>query len=391
VKKLAIITSHPVQYNAPWFRLLAESKQTRIKVFYTWGESAHGAKYDPDFDRKIEWDIPLLEGYDYKFVENTAADPGTHHFKGIINPGLIKEIDEWHPDAVLIFGWNFHSHLKCIRYFHRKIPVIFRGDSTLLDERPNVKKLIRRAFLKWVYRHIDYALYVGENNKSYFLKHGLNEKQLVFTPHAIDNDRFAEPDAAYAERAKAWRAELGIAEDELVILYAGKLEPKKDPFFLIKLAKSIDNKRLKILIVGNGILENELKGAAEDDPRIQFLDFQNQQQMPIVYRLCDVFILPSVGPGETWGLAVNEAMASGRPIIVSSNAGCAVDLVVENRNGLVYNRADPEECKNFILQCLENKAILSTMSHSSRHIISQYSFHRIIDSIDLLLEKIINS
>jgi glycosyltransferase involved in cell wall biosynthesis len=388
--KLAIVTTHPIQYNAPWFRLLFERAKARAKVFYTWGESSHGAKYDPDFDRKIEWDIPLLEGYDYTFVKNTAADPGTHHFRGIINPGLIKEIEEWSPDAILIFGWNFHSHLKSIRYFHGKIPVLFRGDSTLLDEKPNVKKLIRRTFLKWVYKHIDYALYVGSNNKNYFLKHGVSEKQLVFTPHAIDNGRFSEPDAAYAERAKAWRATLGIAEDQLVVLYAGKLEPKKNPFFLIKLAQSIDNDRLKILIVGNGVLENELKAAAGGDPRIQFLDFQNQQQMPVVYRLCDVFILPSAGPGESWGLAVNEAMASGRPVIVSSKAGCAVDLVLENRNGLICNSADPVECKNFILQCLKNKELLSAMSHSSRHIISQYSFDQIIDSIDGLLEQIHN-
>src|SRR5580693_1694375 len=118
--KLAIVSTHPIQYNAPWFRLLFERAKVRTRVFYTWGESAHGAKYDPDFDRKIEWDIPLLEGYDYTFVKNTAADPGTHHFKGIINPGLIKEIEEWSPDAILIFGWNFHSHLKSIRYFYGK-------------------------------------------------------------------------------------------------------------------------------------------------------------------------------------------------------------------------------------------------------------------------------
>jgi glycosyltransferase involved in cell wall biosynthesis len=388
--KLAIVSTHPIQYNAPWFRLLSERNKVRSRVFYTWGESANGAKYDPDFDRKIEWDIPLLEGYDYKFIDNTSADPGTHHFRGIINPNLIKEIENWQPDAILIFGWNFHSHLKCIRYFHRKIPILFRGDSTLLDEKPNVKRLIRRVFLKWVYKHIDYALYVGSNNRAYFLKHGVNDRQLVFTPHAIDNDRFAEPDIAYTEQAKAWRATLGLAEDQLVVLYAGKLEPKKNPFFLTELAKSIDNERLKILIVGNGILEGKLKKAAKGDPRIKFLDFQNQQQMPVVYRLCDVFILPSAGPGETWGLGVNEAMASGRPVIVSSKAGCAVDLVPENRNGLICNSADPAECKKFVLQCLEDKEFLSAMSHSSKQIISQYSFQRIIDSIEGLLEQIHN-
>ena len=94
--------------------------------------------------------------------------------------------------------------------------------------------------------------------------------------------------------------------------------------------------RLKLVIVGNGKLENELKTKARGDKRLIFLDFQNQQKMPVVYRLCDIFVLPSVGPGESWGLAVNEAMACKRPVIVSEKCGCAPDLVKENINGWVF-------------------------------------------------------
>ncbi|HEX9513723.1 MAG TPA: glycosyltransferase family 4 protein [Puia sp.] len=380
--RLAIISSHPIQYNAPWFRMLAESARIHPIVFYTWGQSAEGAKYDPDFGRRIEWDIPLLDGYECRFVKNTAADPGTHHFKGIINPGLIREIQDCKPDAILVFGWSFHSHLQCIRHFHGKIPVLFRGDSTLLDEQPGIKKLMRRTFLKWVYRHIDLALYVGSNNKDYFLAHGLKEDQLVFAPHAVDNDRFAEPDEIYSQQAKDWRSRLGIGEDEWVLLFAGKLEPKKNPAFLLELARNIDNPKLRILMVGNGILEDELKKAAKDDERILFLDFQNQQQMPVVYRLGHIFVLPSSGPGETWGLAVNEAMACGRPVLVSDKAGCAVDLVRENENGFVLTGNNLQECVKFISRSLENRDDLPGMSRNSRKIIQEFSFRRIIDALE---------
>ncbi|HXO74089.1 MAG TPA: glycosyltransferase, partial [Puia sp.] len=169
MKRLAIITTHPIQYNAPWFRMLAQSNRLLVKVFYTWEQSQQGSKFDPGFGKKIEWDIPLLEGYEYCFVKNTAAEPGTHHFKGVINPTLNKEVESWNPDAVLVFGWSFSSHLACMRYFKGRIPVLFRGDSTLLDDKPGVKKWLRRVFLRWVYRFIDYALYVGINNKNYFL------------------------------------------------------------------------------------------------------------------------------------------------------------------------------------------------------------------------------
>ena len=338
-KRLAIVTSHPIQYNAPWFRLLGKSSAIHPGVFYTWEQSAAGPKYDPDFKERIEWDIPLLEGYEYCFVKNKSSDPGTHHFRGLVNPTLNAEIAAWRPDAILVYGWNFDSHLKCLRHFHRRLPILFRGDSTLLDERPGFRRQLRRWFLKWVYGHIDYALYVGANNKKYFLKHGLREGQLVYAPHAIDNSRFEEPDVHYRELASGWRGRLGIADDDLVLLFAGKLEPKKDPFFLLEITGRIPDPRLKIIIAGTGVLEARLQEAASSDARIHFIGFQNQQQMPVVYRLGDVYILPSRGPGETWGLGVNEAMASGCAIMMSEKAGGSTDLVEEGVNGIRFDPA----------------------------------------------------
>ena len=167
--RLAIVTTHPIQYYAPLFRLLTKEPGMELKIFYTWSQTQKGPKYDTDFGKMIEWDIPLLDGYSYEFVENVAADPGVHHFRGIDNPALNNKITEWGPDFLLVIGWNFKSHLSCMRYFKGKIPVLFRGDSTLLDEKPGLKKILRRIFLKWIYRHADYALYVGKNNHDYFL------------------------------------------------------------------------------------------------------------------------------------------------------------------------------------------------------------------------------
>jgi hypothetical protein len=70
LKKLAIITTHPIQYHAPWFKLLTERKKLNVMVYYTWGQLEHNSKYDPGFGKNVEWDIPLLEGYEYRFVKN---------------------------------------------------------------------------------------------------------------------------------------------------------------------------------------------------------------------------------------------------------------------------------------------------------------------------------
>jgi len=378
LKKLAIISSHPIQYNAPLFALLAKEDNIDLKVFYTWGVDSIEEKYDPDFQQNIQWDIPLLEGYQYQFLENTSKDPGSHKFKGIINPELNQEIEKWGADIVWVWGWAFDSHLKALRNFKGKKEVWFRGDSTLLDEPKglNVKKFLRRVFLTWVYRHVDKAFYVGTHNKAYFLKHGLKEKQLVYAPHAIDNDRFADPTGEYAKQAKQWRKELAIAENQKVILFAGKLETKKNPFFLITLAKELPTNEYKIVFVGSGPLEENLKNQATEN--CIFLGFQNQKMMPIVYRLADVFVLPSLGPGETWGLAINEALACGIPVIASNKCGGAVDLI-NTETGFMYNGINLMECLNWLQEQFKTKQTLIFNST----IIQKHSYQ----TINLALEK----
>jgi glycosyltransferase involved in cell wall biosynthesis len=355
VQKLAIITSHPIQYNAPLFRLLTERKQIDIKVFYTWGQ-AKGKVYDPGFGKEREWDIPLLNGYNYEFLNNVARDPGTHHFRGIDNPDIISRIQAYNPNALLMYGWSFKSHLKTMRYFHKKIPVWFRGDSTLLDEAAgfSFKKTARQIFLRWVYRHIDYALYAGRANRQYFEALGLKDRQLVFVPHAVENDRFYDREGQYDQQAKSWRRELGIGDKEMVFLFAGKLEPKKDPELLVRAFRQLKAPDTRLIFVGNGILEEKLKAMAGTGPDIIFLPFQNQRRMPVVYRLGDVFILPSKGPGETWGLAVNEAMACSRPVMVSDKCGCAADLVLPEQNGWIFEAGSLTDLLRALQDCIQS-------------------------------------
>lgn len=384
-RKLAIISSHPIQYNAPLFALIAKESDIDLMVFYTWGESCLGEKYDPDFGKVIEWDIPLLEGYNYSFVNNTSSEQGSHHFKGIINPTLVQEIEEWKPDALWVWGWAFDSHLKAMRHFKGKVPVWFRGDSTLLDEPDgfSLKKIARRIFLTWVYCHVDKAFYVGTHNKAYFKKHGLKESQLVYAPHAVDNNRFSDESGEKTSRALEWRRELGFSDSDLVILFAGKFEPKKNPSYILEISKQISSPNVKFLMVGNGKLEAELKSDARNDSRLVFLDFQNQSLMPILYRVADLFILPSFGPGETWGLAINEALSSGLKVIASEFCGGAIDLINSN-NGLLFNLNEGTfEVRRYI----KNSTLIKEQEEQKSSLISGHTYIEIINSLKSVVNE----
>lgn len=378
--RLAIINTHPIQYYAPVFKLLHQQPNISVKVFYTYGENSAN-KYDPGFNRNILWDIPLLDGYPYEYITNSAKDAGTHTFRGIINPDLIDKVNAYKPDAILIYGWAHQSHLKAIYYFKNKIPVYFRGDSTLLDRKTGIKNFMKYLFLTWVYKHVDHALYTGTNNKAYFKKYGLNEAQLNFVPHSIDNNRFT---IKKANEAALLRQKLSIPPGDILILFAGKFESKKDPLLLLAAFLNIDKPGVHLLFVGNGVLEDELKEKAKGKVNVHFMDFQNQTCMPVVYQAADLFCLPSKGPAETWGLVVNEAMACKKAILVSDKVGCAIDLVKPGYNGTIFKAGDITALTDALIY-LTNKQLLVEMGEHSSEIIEGWSIDMQVKNIALIL------
>jgi glycosyltransferase involved in cell wall biosynthesis len=384
--RLAIVTSHPIQYNAPLFKRLSE--QFNIKVFYTL-QKANEIVFDKQFGRFIDWDIPLLEGYSYTFVNNISPNPGSQHFNGVINPTLNEEVEEWKAEALLVYGWAFSSHLNAIRHFHKKIPVIFRGDSTLIDVPPGfaIKKIARKIFLTWVYSHVDYALYVGTANKKYFKVYGLKANQLLFAPHAVDNSRFVDKEIEYAERAKEWRSKLGIEENDIVFLFAAKLIEKKDPELLIEAFLALRHPGTWLIMVGDGELEIQLKSRYASFNTINFINFQNQSVMPVVYRLGDVFVLPSKGPSETWGLSINEAMACSRAVIASDKCGCSADIIIDDFNGYIFKSQNVESLKISM-----QKSILKfkELGNNSEQLIKDWNYSKTVDQLKKVFETISN-
>lgn len=382
MRKLAIISTHPIQYNSPLFKELTERKNIKIKVFYTWGITSIGEKFDNDFGRKVEWDIPLLDGYDYQFLNNISIDKGSHSFFGIINTDLKRSINNFNPDTVLIYGWSFFSHLLTIKRFYGKYKIIFRGDSTLLDENMSsgLKIWVRRSLLKWVYASIDIAMFVGEANKAYFEKHNVKKHKLVYAPHVVDNDRFCGNGDENIRKAIVWRKELGIADDEIAFLFAGKLEPKKNPMGLLSTFMQLQNPKARLIFVGSGELEESLKEHCKEDKRVIFLGFQNQNIMPVVYRLCDVFVLPSLGPGETWGLCINEAMAAGCSCIISTKCGCAADL--GGFGNQIFDPTNLGDLKKIMQLYLDDKQSIFDNQSINSQAIKNWSISQVANTIE---------
>jgi glycosyltransferase involved in cell wall biosynthesis len=338
--RLGIVLSHPTQYYSPWFRWLRTHAAIEFRVFYLWDFGVTGRR-DPEFGVKLTWDVDLLSGYDAEFVPNCAERPGTDHFWGLRNPALPRRLAAWRPDAVLLFGYHYATHLRAIAWCRWKnIPLIFRGDSHLLGQpRPS---RFKRAALRLLYRQFSAITYVGAANRAYFEAFGVPAPHLHFSPHSVDHGHFNPANPDYCDAARRLRSELAISSGKRVVLFAGKLVPRKQPLALLEAFLSAPRPDVTLLFVGDGEQKPVLQALAAQNPAadVRFLPFVNQSEMPACYLLADLFVLPSRGNSETWGLAVNEAMHMGIPCLVSDVVGCQADLVTDGETGWVFRAGD---------------------------------------------------
>jgi len=374
--RLGVVTTHPIQYYAPWFRQLAQRPELDLRVFYLW-DFGVVEREDKGFGRVIRWDVPLLEGYASEFVPNVSSRPGTDHFRGIDNPGLADALRRFNPAAVVCLGYNYVSFLRLLLGRPLgNVPLLHRGDSHRLVPRRGIGAWLRRQLLTQLFRRFRAFLYVGSANRDYLRLHGVPDERLFFCPHAVDNDRFLSDADATNAAARAWRQELGIAPEKAVVLFAGKFEEKKRPLDLLTAFKRARVADAALLFVGNGQLEEALRREAAGVPNVYFAPFQNQSLMPRTYAAADLVALPSFGPSETWGLCVNEAQCLARPVIVSSHVGCWRDLVEPGQTGFVFPAGDVAALSECLREALADRDRLPALGEAGRERIRGYSYEQ---------------
>ncbi len=391
MKTLAILTSHPIQYQTPLFKKLSEQLEVDLTVYFCWDFGVKKEIFDKEFKNKIKWDIPLLEGYKYKFFKNFSLKPSSS-FWGQINPGIITK----NYDAVLIFGWNsFTNWLAFLSAFLTKKPVLLRGENPLNQELSKAKWKIglKKIILGWLFRHISAFLYIGEENKKFYEFYGVPEKKLFFVPYAVDNDRFVRASNELRARRSELRKKLGIGEKDIVILFVGKLIEKKRPFDLLKAYKKLITQLptypITLLFVGDGALRPELEKYIKDNAvkNVIFAGFKNQTELPKYYALSDILVLPS-GEGETWGLVVNEAMCFRLPVIISDTVGCGPDLIKQKKNGYIFPLGDIVKLTEYLADFIKNPEKRKKFSEKSFEIIKEYSYENDIKGILKALESV---
>jgi glycosyltransferase involved in cell wall biosynthesis len=370
--RLGIFVTHPIPYFSPLWRELAAAPNLSVRVHYFSDHSVRGAM-DPAFNVPVAWDVPLLEGYDYTFL---SRDADVSRPLGVALPHARDTFRDGQFDWVMLLGYYYRFQIQVARAARRlDIPVLLRGEFT--DERPYnttwYRRLLRDRYLRWFYRHVTHFCYIGVNAHRHLLRLGVSENRSFFSPYSVDSS-FFEKQYQRLDR-ETCRRDLGIAAEQLVLLFSATLIPQKAPWLLVDaIARLASTEKLTLIMLGDGVLRHEIETRARAalGSRAIFPGFVNQSQLGRYFRAADVFVLPSIAD-ETWGLVVNEAMHFHLPAVVSSVVGCAPDLIRDGETGRVFPAGDAKELAKHVQEFLEEPDRARVMGAAAASHIRGYS------------------
>jgi glycosyltransferase involved in cell wall biosynthesis len=397
---LAVLTTHPIQYQVPIWKGLAARNNIPFKVFYM-SDQGLEARFDPGFGKSLSWDIDLLGGYESEFLNTYNNGQRSDSFWWLrLKRGFGSTLRGMGADVLWIQGWQVAAYWQAL-FEARKAgaEVWLRGETNARSNAGRFGRQFKRRLLREFLGRVDRLLYIGEANRQFYLEQGIGEGRLAAAPYCVDNVRFASAAAVARSERDRIRDEWGIPADAFCFLFAGKFLARKRPFDLIEAARrlphALQGKRIHLLWVGMGELGDEVRQACHvcfdagtgdrvsarrrSGPDASFVGFLNQSEISRAYVAADCLVLPS-DASETWGLVVNEAMASGLPCVVSDGCGCVEDLIAPMRPDLCYPVGDINALERAMAAAITNTPPPQLL----REYVSKYDVSGTLDAVESL-------
>ncbi len=371
--RVLIVSSHPIQYASAYFREMARQPCLDLRVAYC---SLRGAEpaLDPGFGTTVQWDVPLLDGYDWVHVPNHGNN--SESFWAIWNPGLWKLIRTGKFDAVLCYlSYRYPSFW--ISYFASKLAgsvFLFGCDqhSLLSRDGRTWKGWLKKLGWPLLYSLADQVIVSSNPARSLILSLGIPEQDVTLVPLTVANDWWD----AQVKRVNrvATRAAWGANSQTLVVLFCAKLQPWKRPMDVLRAFAQADLSDALLVYAGEGAQHQELEKEATAlrvGERVRFLGFVNQSQLPAVYAAADLMVLPS--EFEPFGVVVNEASCCGCPVVASDRVGAAMDLIAPVDPRLIYPCGDIQALAALLRELCRDHRHLQELSCAAKDRMASWS------------------
>jgi 1,2-diacylglycerol 3-alpha-glucosyltransferase len=278
-----------------------------------------------------------------------------------------------HPAAVAICGYSAPDATACLNWCRRReVPAILMTETTRHDKR---RWWYSEAYKRWRIRRYKAALCGGRLHRDYLVHLGVPDSSIFGKYDVVDNEFFWN--AAETARKTAARPDLpGLSSSKPYFLASNRLVPRKNLKMLVSAYacyRLSEPDGWPLVLLGSGPEEAGLRHLVEEQgiPDVIFAGFRQVEELPAYYAFAGCFVHPALT--EPWGLVVNEALASGLPVLVSRTAGCAPDLVREGQNGFRFDPQDPEALAGALRAMARNPAKRWDMSRASRRLIGNWT------------------
>ena len=365
MKKIRVALVHNIisPYRVPVFNALAKKRDVDLTVFFL-SESA----------RNRQWNTRLYKKhmhFKYKILNNTKIIfPFKEPVEYIINFTIFHELAKKKYDVVITSGWadfacQIIPFLKNV--YHYKF-ILWAGST---KDEPSLQRTLTLPLVKKIVIAADHIVAYGSKAKDYLISLGASTRKISSTVNAVDVAYFKKQ-AKLMKRQKLARVrkQYSLLDVKRSVLYVGQFIERKNVEMLIKAMSLLKVPDVTLILLGYGPRKKiYLQLAKKMDVDIRVINHVELENIPNIYSLSDVLVLPS--REEVWGLVVNEAMAVGLPVIVSNKSGCINDLIFEGKNGFSFHHDNEKELAEKINLILTNSDLKKRMGRESQKIISR--------------------
>jgi glycosyltransferase involved in cell wall biosynthesis len=300
------------------------------------------------------------------------------------------KLNEIRPDVVCVSGWGLSVSLAAMKWAAaRSVPIVMLSESNEFDEaRSPIKEWIKRRLVGLC----SAGLAGGSPQADYLVKLGMPREHVFVGYDVVDNRFFSEEARKLADRS----SELGEIKSPYFLACSRFGKKKNLPGLIRAFARYRElagqSAQFDLVIAGDGEERAKIERAIQEcgvSDHVHLIGAKGYTDLPSYYANAGAFIHASTT--EQWGLVVNEAMASGLPVLVSNRCGCAADLVKEGENGWTFDPYHEEQMAGLMLKVSTDENLRKTMGVRSRQIIAEWGPERFASGVKSAVESALSS
>jgi glycosyltransferase involved in cell wall biosynthesis len=367
--RVAAVFPEPTPYRAPLLDRVAAEHGLDLTVIYA-ADTVAGRMWQVEPHHRAVF----LNG-----VSIPGADRILRHDYPV-TPGVRRALGESRPDVVVVSGWSTFAAQAAIAWSRlHGVPYVLVVESHDEDARPAWRRAVKGAVVPPVVKGASGVLVTGTLARRSMLDRGADPEVIRVFANTIDVGAFGERADELAPRRSELREELGAGEDDVVVLSVGRLAPEKGMGALVRAVAAASDPRLLLVLAGDGEERDALESlGAELGARLVLVGDRPWQEISELYVAADVFALLS--RSEPWGVVVNEAAASGLPLVLSDAVGAAYDLLREGENGYLVAAEDIPATVDALRHLAADAALRISFGARSRDIARDWGYGPSVES-----------